>query len=106
LVTRRKASTVLVQARLSERLVREIDRLVEEGWYKSRTEAIEDAIRGLLMRFRFTGEAGRFVFYRSEGRLTDVDPLEIVLDPGVREEIVRAFGTDSVDDVVRIIRRK
>ncbi len=105
-MTRTHTRTVLVQARLPERLVREIDRLVEEGWYKSRTDALEDAVRRLLLRFRVADEIGRLTLYRLEGRLTDVDPLDIVVEDDVRSDLREVFGTDDVDQVMRIIRRR
>ncbi|RLG48796.1 MAG: CopG family transcriptional regulator, partial [Thermoproteota archaeon] len=43
---------MVVQLRLPARLVRELDRLTEEGYYGSRTEAVADAIRHLLERYR------------------------------------------------------
>ncbi len=39
-----------VPAKLTARLTREIDELVEEGWYASRSEAIRDAVRELIER--------------------------------------------------------
>ncbi|MHA1595532.1 MAG: ribbon-helix-helix domain-containing protein, partial [Candidatus Baldrarchaeia archaeon] len=42
---------VLVQARLPAALVRELDELLKEGYYRDRTEAISDAIRRLIETF-------------------------------------------------------
>ena len=105
-MARQRAKTVLVQARLPERLVQGLDRLVEEGWYRSRTDALEDAIRRLLMRFMARSEAGRLAARRLEGRLEDVDPLDIVLGEDARRDVVEAFGTDNVDEVIKVIRRR
>ncbi len=103
----RKCRTVLVQARISEYLVEKLDKLVEEGWYKNRTEAIEDAIRHLItLWYKPLGDVGRLVLYRLRGRLKDMDPLEIVFDPSIREDIVKVFGTDNIDDIVRVVRRR
>ena len=41
-----------VPARMTKKLVQELDRLVEEGWYTRRSEAIRDAVRDLLERRR------------------------------------------------------
>lgn len=41
-----------VPAKMTEKLVQELDRLVEEGWYTSRSEAIRDAVRDLVERRR------------------------------------------------------
>ena len=39
-----------VPAKLTSRLTREIDELVEDGWYANRSEAIRDAVRELIER--------------------------------------------------------
>lgn len=39
-----------VPAKMTERLVQELDRLVEEGRYTSRSEAIRDAVREVVER--------------------------------------------------------
>ncbi len=41
-----------VPAKMTEKLIQELDRLVEEGWYTSRSEAIRDAVRELVERRR------------------------------------------------------
>ncbi|MFP4001899.1 MAG: ribbon-helix-helix domain-containing protein [Thermoplasmata archaeon] len=37
-------------AKVTPKLLEEIDDLVEEGWYSSRSEAVRDAIRQLVQR--------------------------------------------------------
>jgi len=39
-----------VPTKMTKRLLEELDRLVEEGWYASRSEAIRDAVRELVER--------------------------------------------------------
>ncbi|KXA95093.1 hypothetical protein AKJ36_01540 [candidate division MSBL1 archaeon SCGC-AAA259I07] len=39
-----------VPTKMTKRLLEELDRLVEEGWYASRSEAIRDAVRELAER--------------------------------------------------------
>lgn len=39
-----------VPAKMTKKLLEELDRLVEEGWYASRSEAIRDAVRELAER--------------------------------------------------------
>jgi len=39
-----------VPAKITKRLVDELDRMVVEGWYASRSEAIRDAVRRLAER--------------------------------------------------------
>lgn len=39
-----------VPTKMTKKLLEELDRLVEEGWYASRSEAIRDAVRELEER--------------------------------------------------------
>ncbi|MFQ5822122.1 MAG: ribbon-helix-helix domain-containing protein [Candidatus Heimdallarchaeota archaeon] len=39
-----------IPAKVTERLVMELDDLVKQGWYASRSEAIRDAIRELVKK--------------------------------------------------------
>ncbi len=39
-----------VPAKMTKKLLEELDKLVEEGWYASRSEAIRDAVRELVER--------------------------------------------------------
>jgi len=41
-----------VPAKITKRLLGELDRMVAEGWYASRSEAIRDAVRQLAERRR------------------------------------------------------
>ena len=43
-----------IPTKLTAKLTHEIDKLVEEGWYASRSEAIRDAVRELVERKRLT----------------------------------------------------
>jgi putative addiction module CopG family antidote len=39
--------------KITHRLMQEIDSLIEEGWYSSRSEAVRDAVRELVERRRY-----------------------------------------------------
>ncbi len=39
-----------IPAKVTEKLVTEIDELISEGWYANRSEAIRDAIRELVKK--------------------------------------------------------
>ncbi|MCK4327945.1 MAG: ribbon-helix-helix protein, CopG family [Candidatus Diapherotrites archaeon] len=41
-----------VPAKLTQRLVMELDELVKEGWYANRSEAVRDAVRELVEKMR------------------------------------------------------
>lgn len=38
-------------AKVTRRLIYELDEIVDEGWYSSRSEAVRDAIRQLVRRY-------------------------------------------------------
>ncbi len=94
---------VVVQVRLPARLVRELDRLTEEGYYGSRTEAIADAIRHLLERYRRGGGLARVVRLYLLGRRPRPPKLEVDVDEAVRN-IRESLGTDDPDRVMDILR--
>ncbi|RLE57344.1 MAG: CopG family transcriptional regulator [Thermoprotei archaeon] len=48
----RKEPMVLITFHIPEQMLKELDRLVEEGRYPSRSEAIRVAIRDLLVKER------------------------------------------------------
>lgn len=41
-----------VPAKITPKLVAEIDELVTDGWYANRSEVIRDAVRGLVQRLK------------------------------------------------------
>lgn len=41
-----------VPTRLTKRLILELDKLIEEGWYSNRSEAVRDAVRELVEKKR------------------------------------------------------
>ncbi len=38
-------------AKVTQRLINELDDIVDEGWYSSRSEAVRDAIRQLVRKY-------------------------------------------------------
>ena len=95
---------VVVQARLPARLVRELDRLTEEGYYGSRTEAIADAIRHLLERYRRGGRLARMVRLYLVGRRPRPVPLEEVNIEEAMRALRESLGTDDLDRVMDVLR--
>ena len=41
-----------VPAKITDKLLLELDRIVEEGWYANRSEAIRDAVRELVEKMK------------------------------------------------------
>jgi len=95
---------VLIQVRLPARLVRELDKLTEEGYYGTRTEAIADAIRHLLERYERGGDVAKMVRLFLLGRKPR-SPGKIQIDHNkVREILIREFGTDDLDKILGKLR--
>lgn len=42
----------MVPAKITPKLVSEIDELVQDGWYANRSEVIRDAVRELIQRLK------------------------------------------------------
>jgi len=104
-----RSRTVLIQARVSEKLIREVDKLVEEGYYKSRTEALEDAIRHLLERYKGVGVIGKLIAqYLSGKRIRfEKEPLDLVFgNEKVRSRVIEEYGTDDIDEIIGLVRRR
>jgi len=40
----------IIPAKLTSKLVAELDALIKEGWYANRSEAIRDAVRSMVER--------------------------------------------------------
>ena len=91
-------------------MVKELDKLVAAGYFKSRSEAVAEGIRRLLLAY--SGAAGSVA---SLARLYAEGVLERDLEPGTpfeidvdeaRRRILEFFGTDSVDEVMRKVRAR
>ncbi len=101
---------VLIQVRLPIALVKELDRLLKEGYYRDRTEAIADAVRRLIERFAKIDRIRRIVRLYLMGKLSqdasidEIGHLENVKD--IRRAFINIYGTDNVDEILDKIRRR
>jgi len=99
---------VVVQVRLPAVLVEQLDKLTEEGFYGSRTEAIADGVRHLLERYRKVGGLGKAVRLYLMERLektVSMGEIEAVENPEeARKAMVNLYGTDDIDEVLSIVR--
>jgi len=100
--------SMLVQVRMPPRFVQALDRLSAEGIYTSRSEAILDGVRRLILAFE-TQDPFRKAFIRSyldKPAKGSIEELRHTLD---RQDIVlsvqKVFGTDRVDDIITEVRR-
>ena len=99
---------VLIQARLPVTLVRELDQLLKEGYYRDRTEAIADAIRRLIEAFSRRDRIAKIVRLYLMDKLPkdrsidDVPKIEKIDD--VRRAIIEFYGTDKIDEILKKLR--
>jgi len=100
--------SMLVQVRMPPRLVQALDQLSAEGLYTSRSEAILDGVRRLVLAFE-TKDPFRQALIRSylgKPAKGSIDELQDTLD---REDIVRGvkktFCTDRIEEIIAEVRR-
>ena len=48
--------TITTEAKLTPKLLEELENIIPEGWYTDRSEAIRDAVRKLIMERRLSKE--------------------------------------------------
>jgi len=53
--------TITTEAKLTPRLLEELENIIEEEWYTDRSEAIQDAVRKLIMERRLSKEERNIV---------------------------------------------
>jgi Arc/MetJ-type ribon-helix-helix transcriptional regulator len=71
--------TVLLQVRVNATLLRKVDELCAEGLFKNRSDAVNDALRYLVMRYSRTSPEGRATALYLGGRLQKSgSPVELV----------------------------
>ena len=100
---------VVVQVRLPAKLVKELDRLTQQGIYRDRTEAIADGVRHILDRYSKEGSLSRMVAMYTMGKLArdeSVDEIGVSDTKTTRVIIKQQFGTDVIDEVIGIIRKR
>jgi len=102
--------TVLLQVRVPERIVKELDKLIELGVFRSRSEAIAESLRKLLLEYsKIVSEEELTIILYLLGKLKrDLGPRDIVeVDVAeARKNLRKFFGTDKVDEVLRKIRSR
>lgn len=94
-----------MQVRLPAKLVEMLDKLADEGYYSNRTEAIADAVRRLVEKYSGGGRIAKVVRLYQLG--IKAKPVSIEVNPQeVRKALSDRFGTDNVDEIMAIIRRR
>lgn len=99
-----------VQFRLSSYLLSQLDKLCENGVYKTRSEAITDAIRHLLERYAFEDEismlTSKYLSNQVEKART-LDEMTILTEEewaDAEKALIDNFGTTDVDQILRKLR--
>ncbi|MCD6514708.1 MAG: ribbon-helix-helix protein, CopG family [Candidatus Odinarchaeota archaeon] len=105
-------NTVLIQIRIPEKLLKRIEKLCEEGYYRNKGDAIVDAIRHLLERYERGSGLGKLTEMNIMGKLTkrkDIDLADIRVDfdeEKIMQNLIDYFGTDNIDEIMNIMRRR
>ena len=100
--------SVLLQVRVPMRIVKELDRLIEAGIFRSRSEAVAESLRRLLLEYSTLVEEESFIveMYLSgklERNLSPDDTVEVSVEEA-KENLAKFFGTADVDAILRRIR--
>ena len=53
--------TVTTEAKLTPKLLEELENIIKEGWYTDRSEAIRDAVRKLIMERKLSKDERNIV---------------------------------------------
>lgn len=91
-------------------MVRELDKLVAAGYFKSRSDAVAEGIRRLLLAYSGAlGGVGSLVRLCVEGvlerDLSPGTPFDVDVEEA-RRRIMEFFGTDSVDEALKRLRAR
>jgi len=100
--------TKRIQVRMPERLVQALDQLAADGVYSSRSEAIIDGVRRLVLAYEVDDPFKKIILnsYMGKTVLGSIDDLRGILDPqDIMNGIRDAFGTDSIDQIITEVRR-
>ena len=99
----------VVQARVPSKLVAKLDRLVEAGYYKSRSEAIVDALRHFIVTQEPPSEVVRTIHLHLQGHQKPLEPTQQIELQVIAEkltwnsEMEARFGSD-LDETMKTLR--
>jgi len=100
--------SVLLQVRVPMRIVKELDKLIEAGIFRSRSEAVAESLRKLLLEYSTLVEGESFIVEaylsgRLERDLGPNDTVEVSVEEA-KENLVEFFGTADVDAILKRVR--
>ncbi|GAB6284520.1 MAG: hypothetical protein STSR0009_07200 [Methanoregula sp.] len=100
--------TKRIQVRMPQHLVQELDQLTADGVYSSRSEAVIDSVRRLVLAYEGDDPFKKVILnsYLSKPVQGSIDDLRGILDPqDIMNGIRDAFDTDSIDQIITEVRR-
>ena len=104
-------SSVLVQVKIPEKLLKKVEKLCKDGYYRSKEDVILDALRRLLKRYEHMDEPSRLTELSILGKVSkkDVDITDVTIDFNeelITKNIAEYFGTNDVSEILNHIRRR
>ncbi|MGQ4914810.1 MAG: ribbon-helix-helix domain-containing protein [Candidatus Asgardarchaeia archaeon] len=104
--------SILVQVRIPEKLLKKVEKLCKEGYYRSKGEVIIDAIRHLLERYEQKDEIEKLTELSILGKVPkkksfDLTDITIDVDEDtILKNISEYFGTENIDEIINRLRRR
>lgn len=102
-----KAKSVLLQVKVPENVIVALDRLIEAGVFRSRSEAVAEGIRRVLIAYSSLGGElsliDRYIAGSADKPLDPGSTIEVDVDEA-RRRIANFFETDEVSEVLRKLR--
>ena len=100
--------SMLVQVRMPPRLVQQLDRMTEEGLYSSRSEAILDSVRRLVLGYERSDRFRRaliksFLRRGCRGSINDLDRETDI--SSVASALAATYPEKSIDEILSEVRR-
>lgn len=99
---------MLVQVRMPPRLVQQLDRMAEEGLYSSRSEAILDSVRRLVLGYERSDRFRRALIrsYLRRSGLGSIDDLGREFDiASIAASLAETYPEKTVDEIISEVRR-
>ena len=99
--------SVLLQVRVPERVLFELDRLIEAGLFRSRSEAVVEGIRRLILAYSLFDSTAFFVERYLSTRQVQEDVPEPEIDvEEAKRRLIDHFGTANVGEVLGKMRMR
>ena len=97
----------MLQVKVPERVVLELDKLVESGLFRTRSEAVVEGIRRLIATYSLLDAPALFVErYLSGSRIEEDFPEPELDEEEAMRRLTERFGTANADEVLRKMRMR